>query len=270
VHDGALRGKRVLVVGASSGMGGSFARQAAAAGAELVVSARRGDALEELIAQAGRGVAVVADVCDEAQRSGLVSRVAETLGEVDLVLHTVGYAELGHLADADAEQWHRTFDANVVGLNQLIRGLLPIMAPDGIVAALSSEAIFLPRVGLIPYAATKAALEASLRGWRLEHPEVRFSVIAVGATYPTDFGNLFDGELLGHVFGTWAKHGVIQDRFMDRDDVAGYLVTVLGGALAVPGVGVEHLVLRSPSPVMGSAEESRAYRDAARRETEAT
>lgn len=259
---GTLGGRRVLVVGTSSGMGGSFARQAALDGAELVVTARRGEALDALVAEAGRGEAVVADICDDGQRRALVARVGEVLGQVDLVLHTVGFAELADLADADSDQWHRTFDANVVALNQLIRELLPLMAPGGIVAALSSEAVQYPRVGLIPYAATKAALEASLRGWRLEHPDVRFSVVAVGATYPTDFGNHFDGDELGRVFGVWAKHGVIQDRFMDRDEVAGYLVTVFAGALEVPGVGVEHLVLRSPSPIMGSAEESRAYRDA--------
>ena len=206
---------------------------------------------------------MVADICDAEQRAALVDAAVDALGQIDLVLHTVGYAQLGSLADADAVSWQRTFDANVIGLNQLIRGVLPHMAPAGIVAALLSEAVHYPRVGLIPYAASKAALEASLQGWRLEHPEVRFSVVAVGATYPTDFGNHFDGDELGRVFGVWAKHGVIQDQFMDRDDVARYLVTVLAGALEVPGIGVEHLLLRSPSPVMGSAEESRAYRDAA-------
>jgi NAD(P)-dependent dehydrogenase (short-subunit alcohol dehydrogenase family) len=263
MSSGPLEGRRVLVVGASSGMGSSFARQAAAAGADVVVAARRAEALEDLVAGMGRGHAVVADICDDGQRAALVERCVEALGQVDLVLHTVGFAELGDLADADTDRWHRTLDANVVGLNQLVRGLLPHMAPGGIVAALSSEAVVHPRVGLIPYAASKAALEASLHGWRLEHPEVRFSAIVAGATYPTDFGNHFDGELLGRLFDRWAKHGVIQDRFMDRDDVGGYLVTLLGDALRFPGIGLEHVVLRSPSPVMGSVADSKGYRDAA-------
>jgi NAD(P)-dependent dehydrogenase (short-subunit alcohol dehydrogenase family) len=259
---GALDGRRVLVVGASSGMGEAFAREAARAGAELIVSARRGDALDALIGEAGAGEAVVADVCDDRQRSALVDRVRERFGQVDLVLHTVGTAVLGDLADADADQWRRTFDTNVIGVNQLIRELLPHIAPGGIVAALSSESVLFPRVGMIPYASSKAALEASLRGWRIEHPEVRFSVVAVGATYPTDFGNDFDGDLLGPTLDRWAKQGVIQDRFMDRDEVGAYLVTVLGGALAYPGIGVEHILLRSPSPVTGTVEESRAFRGA--------
>ena len=248
---GVLDGKRILVVGASSGIGKALAVRAVQAGATAVLTARRGDALEATVEEAGGGTIITADVCSASDRAVLVAAVAETLGSIDLVLDTVGYAELRDLAETDAELWHTTFDVNVVAFNELVRSLLPLLAPDAVVAVLSSETVTQPRAGLAAYGASKAALEASIRGWRVEHPEVRFSCVTVGATTPTEFGNRFDMGELGRLFTSWARHGLTQERYMDAAELADVVVSLLGAALANPGVGVEHVVLRSPSPVTG-------------------
>jgi hypothetical protein len=91
-----------------------------------------------------------------------------------------------------------------------------------------------------------------LRGWRLEHPELRFSCIALGATQPTEFGDAFDMEVLGPMVATWVRHGLMQQEFMETDDVAGLLVDLLASALQFPGVGIEELLLRSPSDILGA------------------
>src|SRR6185369_11799034 len=101
------------------------------------------------------------------------------------------------------------------------------------------------------YGASKAALTESLRAWRLEHPEVRFSCVALGATQPTEFGDAFDLEALGPVLTTWFQHGLMQRDYMATDDVAGLLADLFGAALRYPGVAIEDIVLRSPSPVVG-------------------
>jgi NAD(P)-dependent dehydrogenase (short-subunit alcohol dehydrogenase family) len=266
-----LGGRRVVVVGASAGIGRSFGVQAVQAGAGVVLVARRAEALQRAVAEAGGGHAVAADVCDAAGIEALVGAAVERFtsdgsdgsdgsgrdggavpaGPIDLVVHCAGATPLRLLRDSDGDDWRRTFEVNVVAVNQLIRAVLPHMAPGGIVAVLSSEAATRPWTGLVAYAASKAALDTSLHGWRLEHPEVRFAGLTVGATQPTEFGDGFDVDLLGTAYADWARHGMLQEAFMDTDELAGFLAGTLATALAHPGVGIEHMVLRSPSPVLG-------------------
>ncbi len=247
-----LRDRRVLVVGASAGIGRAFAVDAVRGGAKVVLTARRESALATAVEEAGGGVAVAGDLTDDLSRRDVVAAAVGALGEIDLVLSTVGVATLAYARDADAQSWEHTLRTNVVALNLLVRDLLPHLAPGAIVAALSSETVAQPRVGLAAYAASKAALEASIAAWRSEHPEVRFSCIAVGATQPTDFGAQFDLDLLGPMLDDWVRHGLLQERFMDTAEVARYLAVVLGAALELPEIGVERLLLRSSSPVMGT------------------
>ena len=85
-----LKGRRILVVGASAGIGQAFARSAAAAGADVVVSARRLDKLQELVAELGKGHAIACDVSDSQACDSLVHATVEVLGGLDLVLYTAG------------------------------------------------------------------------------------------------------------------------------------------------------------------------------------
>lgn len=247
-----LQGKRVVVVGASAGIGRAFAIQAAKAGATLVLGARRMDVLETVSAEAGAGETVAVDVCDDASRHRFVDAVQERLGQVDLLLCTVGFAELRALADTDEDCWERTMSTNVIGSTRLLIGMLPMLSPSGMVTVLSSETAAVPRRGLVPYAASKAALEATLKGFRVEHPGVRLSCVTVGATAPTEFGDRFEADELGPSMASWQAHGLLQEQYMDPDEVAGNLVGLLGSALDHPGVCVEHVVLRSPSAVIGA------------------
>src|SRR4029450_13787842 len=79
------------------------------------------------------GTAVAADVCDHGARRALVAAAAEALGGgIDLVVSSVGYADLRPLADTGEDAWHATLEANVVGVNLLVRELLPHPAPRGV------------------------------------------------------------------------------------------------------------------------------------------
>lgn len=247
-----VAGKRIAVVGASAGIGRSFAVQAIKAGADVVLGARRGDALRAAIEEAGGGVGATLDVCDATSRHEFVAALSAQLGSVDLLLCSVGTAELRLLSDVQDEDWDRTIATNVIGLARLISDALLLLAPGGIVAVLSSETAHRARRGLVPYAASKAALEATLRGFRVEHPGTRISCAIVGATYPTEFGDQFDGGLLGPAMEDWQRHGFLQQEFMAPDDVAACLLDVYGSALRFPGVSIDELVIRSPSPVVGT------------------
>jgi NAD(P)-dependent dehydrogenase (short-subunit alcohol dehydrogenase family) len=175
--------------------------------------------------------------------------VAALGGPIDLVFISAGAAPMRMFEDTSPDDWRRVLDLNVVGVHQVIRAVLPHLAPGAIVAALSSEGVNQPRTALGAYVVSKVALERSLEMWRTEHPALRFSCVAIGATQPTEFGYQFDMELLGRALDDWAKRGLAQADFMETDEVAQFLADMYATALRFPGIGVEHVVLRSPSAV---------------------
>lgn len=247
-----LAGRRILVVGASEGIGREFAAAAVGAGASVVLSARRAARLAEVVTNAGGGRVVCVDVTNDDSLDALVADAVEELGEIDLVLYAVGSASLARLVHCDRAMWNQTLSINVIGFNQLARRMIDVMAPGGIIAVLSSETSAVPRDGLVAYAASKAALDASVKGWHAEHPEIRWSCVAVGATFPTAFGTSFDMDLVGSVMDQWVRRGLLQEEFMVPAEVAQHLLAMYASALALPSVNVEHILIRSPSPTIGT------------------
>jgi NAD(P)-dependent dehydrogenase (short-subunit alcohol dehydrogenase family) len=251
----SLAGRRVVVAGASSGIGRCFAVQAVQAGAEVVMGSRRTEVLDEVVKEAGGGTPLGLDVCDAASRQRFVAGAAEALGAFDLVLSSIGWADMRPLAETDDDMWARTLATNLIGPTRLLNEALPALEPAGILSVLSSETVGRPRRDLVPYAASKAAGEAALAGLRLEHPGTRVSCVVVGGTFPTEFGKDFDGDRLVTTLADWQRHGLLQEQFMVPEDVAGCLVGLYGTALRFPGVGVEEILLRSPTPVLGTSKE---------------
>jgi NAD(P)-dependent dehydrogenase (short-subunit alcohol dehydrogenase family) len=246
-----LAGRAVLVVGASAGIGKACAVGAVRAGAKVVLAARRAERLAAAVEQAGGGVAIPGDACDAGDCERVVAEAVGLVGPLDLVVYAAGAAPLRALADTTAAEWERVLATNVVGANQVVRAAVPRLAAGGIVAVLSSEAAHTPRYGLGAYGASKAALEASIRSWRNEHPETRFASVVVGQTFPTEFGDGFEPDVLAAAFEHWGRHGLLQSEFMTPEGVAGVLLATLGTALAHPEVGVHDIVLRSPSAPVG-------------------
>jgi NAD(P)-dependent dehydrogenase (short-subunit alcohol dehydrogenase family) len=239
-----LKGQRVLVVGASAGIGAAFATSAAAAGADVVVSARRLDKLDALVAELGSGHAIAADVSDEGACKELVDAAVERLGGgLDLVLYTAGTAVLSPLLDAGAEAWRRSYEVNVVGPALVAQAAVPHMSNEGMIAFLSSEAVHEFRWGMGTYAASKAALDVAITYWRNEHPDRRFSRIIIGATMPTDFGNNFtDMDVLTEALGKWAEAGIPMTA-METSDVGLHLAELMGVVLAHPEIDLPDLYL---------------------------
>lgn len=237
-----LKGRRVLVVGASAGIGQAFARSAAAAGAELCVSARRLDRLEELVEELGTGHAVPADVTDPEACTSLVSRAVEHLGGLDLVLYTAGNGVLTPLDRADADAWRLAHEINVVGPAMVAQAAVPHMTEAGFIGFLSSESVHEFRWGMGTYAASKAALDVSIHYWRNERPDRRFSRIVIGATQPTEFGQQFDVEMLTEALDRWSGAGIPMT-FMPTPEVGQQLAELMGVVLAHPEIDLPDLYL---------------------------
>ncbi len=251
----SLAGRNILVVGASAGVGRAFAERAIRDGAHVVLAARRRERLDEIIADAGGGFGVTADVRIDGDPERLVAAAVDALGRLDLVFYAAGVAPLGHLRDTGADAWRDTLETNVIGVQRVLASAVPSLGPEGIVAVLSSETVGRPRPALGAYGASKAAVTESLRAWRTEHPEVRFSCVMLGATQPTEFGDAFTGDVLGPTLDLWFKHGLMQRSYMATADVAHLLADLYASALGYPGVGIEDIVLRSPTPPVSGWDE---------------
>jgi NADP-dependent 3-hydroxy acid dehydrogenase YdfG len=250
----SLNESRVVVVGASSGIGRAVALRAVRGGAKVALVARRYDLLAQIAAEAGGGIPISGDVRDSAACSAAISRSGEALQGIDVLCFCAGVAPLALMAETDDDAWRIVIETNVVGANQTIRASLPYLRPSSVVMALSSEVTLQPRTGLGAYGASKAALRASLASWRSECPGPRFCCVTVGATAPTEFGDRFDGPLLGTLLEDWARRGLAQEQMLLTDDVAGVLIATIKTMLDHPEVGIDDLTLRSPSAVVGTAE----------------
>lgn len=241
---------RVLVVGASSGVGKAIAQRFVKAGATVALSARRADNLAEAIGECGGGVAVPGDVRAESGARQVVEAAVAELGGIDVLVYATGVSPLRRLRDADRAQWIQVLETNLVGLHEVVQAALPHLAPGAAVGVLSSDSVGTPRPGLVPYAASKAALEELMRGWRAEHPEIRFSTIVIGPTFPTEFGSHFDPELMGELWGEWERMGIADTSIMDGNELADVIVNTYLALLPYHGIGMQEIVLRpAKSPV---------------------
>lgn len=246
----ALDGARIVLLGASSGIGRSFGVHAIRAGADVLLCGRRLKRLEEVRTEAGGGIPLAVDVAHNSSIEQLAEAMTE-FGPADGVLSTIGTAHLKRVEDTTQSDWASTMQTNVIGINCAISAMLPSLRDGALVVAMSSETTGAPRWAMTAYGASKAALEASVAGWRIEHPRLRFGTVVVGATIPTDFAHAFDGDVLGTAMDVWAAHGQAQEEFMDTDDVGRVLAGLFTALLPFPGVNMERIVLRTPSPVLG-------------------
>lgn len=121
-----LQGARVLLTGASGGLGEAIARELAARGARLVLSGRRADALDALANEVGAEV-IVADL---AQR-GAVERLATEAGAVDVLVANAGLPGSGTLPKVDPDEIDRVLEVNLRAPIMLARLLSPRMIERG-------------------------------------------------------------------------------------------------------------------------------------------
>ncbi|MGD9618949.1 MAG: SDR family oxidoreductase [Mycolicibacterium sp.] len=167
-----LKGKRVLLTGASSGIGEAAAEKLGAAGAKVVVVARRRDLLDAVVARiteaGGDARAHACDLSDLDAVDELVAKVETELGGIDILVNNAGRSIRRPLAES-LERWHdveRTMQLNYYAPLRLIRGLAPGMIErgDGHVINVSTWGVKTespPLFGV--YNASKAALSSISR-----------------------------------------------------------------------------------------------------------
>jgi NADP-dependent 3-hydroxy acid dehydrogenase YdfG len=106
---GGISGRRILVVGASSGMGRAIAVSLGKSGARVALTGRRLERLEEAAAEVGDGALPLAhDVREASSTEAVVARAADALGGLDALIYCAGIGRLVMLADAGADVWRET------------------------------------------------------------------------------------------------------------------------------------------------------------------
>lgn len=153
--------RRALVTGASAGLGEEFARQLAGRGTDLVLVARREDALERVarpLRLAGRDVEVLtADLATAAGREAVVARLVDEDAPVDMLVNNAGFGDYGPVAEQDPAVLERMVEVNVVAVQQLAHAAARTMGPRGRggIINLASTAAFQPDPHGAVYGATK-------------------------------------------------------------------------------------------------------------------
>lgn len=189
--DTPLTGRRILVTGASQGIGAATARALTRAGARVALLARSTAPLEALAEELG-GVAVPADVVDAAATRTAVEDAAAALGGLDGVINAAGVVRPGRIAATPPADWQVTFDVNVRGLLHVTQAALPHLraaeyADVVNLSSMSGRRVGSPEMGV--YAASKAAVHTLSEALRREVATdgVRVVVIAPGFVHTDIF-----------------------------------------------------------------------------------
>lgn len=191
-----LKGKVVLVTGASSGIGEATARAFGAEGCRVVLAARRLERLQAVAAEleaAGReSLAVGCDVSHLEDIRSLVHQVVERFGRIDILFNNAGFGRIDWLENLDPEEdIAAQFAVNVLGVVQTTRQILPLMIQQkaGHIINMASVAGLVAAPTYTVYAACKFAVRGFSEALRREAAPwgIRVSVIYPGGV-ATDFG----------------------------------------------------------------------------------
>jgi NAD(P)-dependent dehydrogenase (short-subunit alcohol dehydrogenase family) len=235
---------RVVVVGASSGLGRCIGVGLAQRGAQVALLARRKERLVDAAAEAGGGaLAVACDVTDAASCATAIAEAADGLGGIDGLVYAPAIGPLVRVEEMTAHHWREVFDTNVIGASLVTAAALPhLRAAAGTAAYLTSISASAtpPWPGLGAYAVSKAALDKLVESWRAEHPSVGFSRVIVGdcaggeGDAMTEFPNAWDAELAGEVAPIWAARGYLSGNLMPVERLVDAIELVLkAGAIDV-------------------------------------
>lgn len=126
-----LRGKVALVTGASSGIGEATSLALAAEGARVAIAARRGQRLNDLANRirhrGGDALPIEADVTKEAQACGMVQRVLQCFGRLDMLLNVAGVGVAAPFHNTTTAEYRQMVDINILGLLYSLNAALPVM-----------------------------------------------------------------------------------------------------------------------------------------------
>jgi NADP-dependent 3-hydroxy acid dehydrogenase YdfG len=239
-----LDGLRVLVTGASTGLGEAIARRLAGSGSHVALLARSEDRLEAIAEEVG-GHPVAADLTDPTEAARGVARAADLLGGLDALVNNAGTFRLGFVRDGSYDDWRNMFELNVLGLLAATQAAIPYLrqgdAPQIVnVSSMGGRRVAQPAQGV--YAGTKHAVHGISDALRRELHEdgIRVTVLAPGFVR-TNLGEYIrDPEVRANMEQGQLHQG------LDPVDVAGQVAHVLSAPRDVHLVEIALISIRQP------------------------
>lgn len=211
----SIKGKVVVITGASSGIGAATAKLLAAKGAKVVLGARREERLQALSQAIGdNAVYQVTDVTDRQQVRALIDLAVSKFGRVDVLYNNAGTMPQGNLSDREYDKWQMMLNVNIMGVLNGIGEVLPIMQKqhDGLIIATDSVAWHVVYPASAVYNGTKYAVRAIMEGLRQEEKGhgIRSTIVSPGAVRT---------ELVNTIGNTQIQAGISE--LMNADDRQG-------------------------------------------------
>ena len=233
-----------LVTGASSGIGAAVAVALAAAGAHVVVAARRADRLRTLVAgiqaRSGSAQAITLDVSRAENVSAMIDTVGQEHKHLDILVNSAGVMLLGSVAEAALSEWRQMLEVNLLGLMQITKAALPYMqtVSPGHIVNIASIAGRVANPNASGYAASKFGVVAFSESLRRE-------VCALGIRVTVIEPGMVETELGEHITNQRARDGLKQRlqqvQPLQADDIA---AAVLYALTQPPRVNVNEILLR--------------------------
>ncbi|OWJ65114.1 SDR family NAD(P)-dependent oxidoreductase [Inquilinus limosus] len=164
-----LRDKVALVTGGNSGIGLAAAKVFAAEGAQVVITGRRRDVVDQAVREIGFGaLGIDGDVAEPAHHDRVAAEVAERFGRLDIYMANAGINQITPSAEVSEAEYDAQFAVNTRGVFFGVQRMVPILRDGGsiiLVGSLASEKVL---DGHAVYAGSKAAIGAFARSWAIE------------------------------------------------------------------------------------------------------
>jgi NAD(P)-dependent dehydrogenase (short-subunit alcohol dehydrogenase family) len=165
-----MQGKRVIVTGASSGIGRAAARRFLSEGARVAIVGRRMNALDEVAASDNKNrYTVVADLSDDNQTERCIVEAVEAMGGLDVVVNAAGILKAGRIEDTTVDLWDEMMNINLRSIFHLMKLAVPHLERSrGNIVNVSSVTGPRSFPGVLAYCVSKAGLDQLTRCAALE------------------------------------------------------------------------------------------------------
>ncbi|WP_029896145.1 SDR family oxidoreductase [Desulfohalovibrio reitneri] len=232
-----LNGKRILVVGASSGIGKAVARAVSEVGAEVLLCARSRDKLEALAGELpGEASALPVDVTDEEA----VKAALDGAGELDGLVCTAGAFKVGPVRDLPTDEARANFEVKFWGAYHVAKWAC--VRQGGAIVLCSGIWSQRPQSGVAQMASVNAALEGLARSLAVEYAPTRVNCVSPGVTDTELYEKNMNREQYSHLMRTVTGE-LLTGRPGKPEDVAQAILMLLsnpqitGETLVIDGGG---------------------------------
>lgn len=188
-----LKDKVAVITGGNSGIGKATARLFAEEGAQVIMTGRRHDVVDQAVGEIGHGaIGIVGDVSDLEHHQKLADMVKSRFGGLDIYMANAGVINLAASSNVTPEDYDRHFATNTRGVFFGVQAVAPLLRDSGSIIVTSSLAATKVLPDHAVYAGSKAAVAAFAKNWAIEFKprKIRVNILSPGPVETAILGKL--------------------------------------------------------------------------------